>query len=428
MSIIGLLTGNKTIFEDLSKVEKELEEIDSNLSEYYNFSAHLDILLTSMETHLISKQKKLEKLEFSKVERKLSKRYNNIFKKLERYTFILQKHVRKVKNGKRNKKNVKEIHEALSVLKDSIHELYLYAHDYDIITIKRRKIWKSILSGLRSNKFLPPDIGLETAKKFVDHYLHYKIVAVVQYNTNEKPYLFIMLDSTERLFLLIVKKGELGRELVISSLLKLLGIRHIEISSKTKVVNQERLVINGLNFLEGIPFKDHPKISHKKTALSYAYLLGAACADGFVVNLSDRHQNIFIDMKNAKYAISSPKKYLGDRNPLFHIDYDFGDYQEIEPYFISQFFGSFGAYFTYYYNIDHIKTRITMEELLEEFNKGFSDEMRIIVRNYAKNKNAIDKILRLNSLNYLLTRFSIEIVDRLILIERKVFRGHSEFR
>jgi len=416
---MGLFSRNKDVFSEFDRQEKELIKIYKDLPG--DWLLHDDILqlIEKIEDSIEKNEKKLKESEFGRLETKVNKRVEELIKRIERHLFLLKQHLVKVKSNKVKKNLTPTIKQSMQILADDLHKLVFYANLYPIHNIQRRKFWKGILKGLNDGTFLPPDISYEKASELVNNFVNEKLVVVVQYNSNERPYLMITLDGKKPVFH-IIKSGDPGTSLIISKLMRLLGMKHMIIDYKRKFIDDKVEHLNKINFFEGMKFIDMGRVRNVDEVMSLAYYLGAACADGFVMNLDDRPGNIYIDYtyfeKIKKRRIR--ERYLSSSNPIFHIDYDFVDIKDMRLYLESQIFGVYGIFVHFIMgNVDMTNSRLRIPFILGFFNLGFQQEMQRIRDYYNSNKQQVDSLLVNNKLGYIKKRLDPQVFRLLLDVE-----------
>jgi hypothetical protein len=150
-------------------------------------------------------------------------------------------------------------------------------------------------------------------------------------------------------------------------------------------------------------------------------MLGAACADAFVLNLADRWFNIHIDLREFEKSWGkSLVHFLGEGNPIFHIDYEFLKSTDITHYLSGQLFGPQGLFLSLFVdNIDLIKAGLSQQEVVAAFNNGFLRELSYIEESYSKNQEEVDALLVKNNITYLRERFNPESYQHFIALQSR---------
>ncbi len=408
------------ILEQFKKEEDELRKIYTELPG--NWFLHEKIIehLEWLEIEIEESLKNLENSIRSDIQRQLEKGFNGLMNRIKKHNEVIKNLIKKVKSKNLTQDLPSKAIKSMELLINEIHILRMESQLYPIQKIKNKKIWKSVLEGLKNNTYIPPDIDLATAKKRVQHFSNSELILALQFNTWERPYLMITLDN-KKINMHIIKKGRLTKDLFISKLMNLLGIRHMVIDYKHKMFGNKVEHLNKIEFMKGKNIESLNRLSNRDEILAFSFLLGAACADAFVTNLSDRPLNMRIDEKKFKLLKRKPKHGLGNENPIYNIDYEFLNSTNEEDYIKGQFFSSRGLFILMFVDkTDLVKAKLKKEKVIEMFNKGYIKELKIITHNYHKNKNQIDILLNLNGVNYLKRRFSEDSYKILLKFENEI--------
>jgi hypothetical protein len=415
------LSLHKDLFESFEEKEKKLISVYQDLPE--GWFLHKDILnlLHKIEQDLYSNLEKIKKSKWGRLERKIDRNFDKIIKQIRKYLKQIDSYLLKLERGKIEKELATNVLNSMNKLVDLLHLLSFQVNLYPVHLIHRKKLFKDLLDGLAEGIYLLSDISQDTAKKLIEKFTGDQLIVVVQYHTNEKPYLLITKNRFGNLEHHIIKKGRVGVELIISKLMRFLSLRHMVINYKRKLIDDKIEHLNKIAFMEGIRILELGKLNSSDEALNFSYLLGAACADAFVLNLSDRPFNIFINIREFKLlAKSNTTHFLGDKNPIFHIDYEFLETMEPHLYLRGQLFGPYGLLVNFLLTgVDFVITKLKKEEVLQSFNDGYFAELLHIQNNYSNNKSQIDYLLDKNNISYLSGRFNLSSYNVLIDLEMK---------
>jgi len=409
------------IFRKFESLEQEFLKINSELPGDWLLHSSLVDKVKEIDVALISNLNKLEFSEAGELERRINSQFSALIQKIKRYLFFLEEYLRKVKSGKSGKELKDNILDSIKVLSETLHLLLINIHQYPVNELGRRKILRTILHQMRLSFMLPPDINYQDAKKLISHFIGEELILVVRYNTNEKPYL-VITRSQGRLNMHILKRTSHNYGLIASKLMALLGIRHMIIDTKRKLVDGKVQHLNSIEKIEGIEVLTLRKISNQREALAISFLIGAACADGFSVNLSDRPWNMYIDYHQFRRVYRKNYKHcLGARNPIFHVDYEQLDIVDEFKYLRYQYFGFNGIFIELLIRmIDFKLSRLTAQQIVESFNEGYLSELRYIGGFYRRNRSEINMLLAKNGLADLALRFSERSYPLLVDIEKEV--------
>lgn len=416
---MGIFDHKKDVIARLSEAEGNLTNLLSDLPEDWVFVTDIDNILDEIIRSVHSSEVDLKNSAVGRIDLEMDRHMSDILRKIERHTATIERFLAKVKAKKGGAELKGVVHNSMKRLADELHYLNLVSKKYPVNKIHNRKVLKVVLKGLRSGELLPPSRDFQKTSSMLRHFTGSELILAVQYNTSEKPYLMITLDSGKPVLHILKSKSdddpEIKTALVVSKLMRLLGIRHMLLDSKHKLVGDVPEHMTKITHFKGVRALSVGRIKTRKAMLAFAFLMGAACADGFVVNLSDRPFNILVDYDLFKKAVKHPRSFLGLSNPIFHIDYDFAKFDNSKQYISSQFFSSAGGVFILMlFDVAGMRSaNLSKKDIADKFIEGFDEELRLIRKVYRKNRGEVDALLSRNGLGYLSGRMSIDSVNLL---------------
>ncbi|MBI5390161.1 hypothetical protein HZB02_01620 [Candidatus Woesearchaeota archaeon] len=415
MSIFNLMDPDEEkLLDQLKKSEEDLLSVQKELPATWFFHKEIVEKIEGIERTVEHAIDSLKKSDAFKVQEAVEAKMDGVLVALRQHLSYLQKHLQRASNGEVSQHIPENLKASMEHLVDEIHLLMIIAAQFPVYKIGKRKILKEILKGLQERLYIPASMNYETAKKMLRWFTNTDLILALQYNTNDRPYLFISLDRAE-VRMDVIKKKNPGDGLLISRLMELLGIRHMTIDYKHKMIDGKVEHLNAIHVMQGQPIITMPAIRDKKKIVAFAYLLGAACADGFVLNLEDRPNNIFIDEPLLNKVSSNPSLFLGEKNPIFHIDYNFMEANDSGRYIYWQFFGPIGVFSSSF--IGKGESIVPYNQLIKWYNQGYQEELKRIIGFYYKNQRAIDALLERHGKQYLKWRFSLKNYQELLAVE-----------
>lgn len=393
------LSEHKSLLEELLILEEKIKDLELPGRWYYAEEVHKQLVFC---------EKCMQILEQANHELESDIRYK-ILKKVSSKLARLQTQLRyQVDTLKKEKHNISALVEKRSQLIEQIHQLIFILQQYPVEHILRKKIFRDILKGLDEKFLVPAKINYFEALKVAGPLINEEIILVLEYNSQEAPLLVITQKNNEPI-LRILKKGDLKETIIIQKLMELFGLRSLTITTK----GYKKQSYHAIEYIKGETFYYFTNFS-KEQEEALAYFLGAATADAFVLNLSDRLFNMHIDVKQFNRRWKKPENNLLAKNPIFHIDYEFSHTNSVENYLNTQIFNPFGGIFTNFF-LERKK-----QSLVEAYNKGIADELKLLKKEYQKKQKDIDELIQVCSMPDINTRLAIDI-DIFIDCEKESF-------
>ena len=409
------------VFDELNSLENKLKKVNEELPG--DWLLHKDIIdkVKKIDLALESSISTMESSEAGDIQRRVDARFTILIRKIKRHLFLVGQYLRKVDQGKFTNELKANLLDSMQVLSDTLHKLAIDIQQYPIHKIRKRKILQMVLKQMQLGFMMPSDINYEDAKKLITHFIHEELILLVKYKSDAEPYLVVTM-AQGKLNFYILKRTAHNYGLIASKLMALLGIRHMVIDTKRKFIDGKIQHLNSIQKMEGMELLTLRKIADSKEALALAFLIGAACADGFAINLADRPWNLFIDYKEFRRIYrKNYLHYLGNKNPVFHIDYEQLDIMDDAKYLHHQYFGFSGIFVELLIRmVDFKSAKLTVNQVVESFNNGYLSELKYIKGFYIRNRSEIDSLLARNGLTNLMLRFSERSYPLLIKIEHEV--------
>lgn len=419
MSFFAKLIGDQTVplVQQLANLEEQLARLDAELPSYW--LTHKQIL-DKLEQFIRMQELNLDVLHdsaFGKSQETISNKFSQFEQKLKKVLSDTEKGVYFLEK----ENDLAKITQATSTMRELstiLHELLLLGQRYPFAEMTATKLWQQTIDGLRTGILLPPSLTYEEACDLFSKFVNETLVLVVRYNSSSsiKPHFFIWKDGAGSYKVSIVKFSPQGssalirRQLAISKAMATLDINAMIIDYKHKLVSDNFYDIQKIEFMEGIRLDTLGKLDTRDDVLRLSYFLGATCADGFLFNLTDRADNIQIDIRKFKQTTRKTlNEYLGKRNPLFNIDYELSTETNATFYLENQIFGTYGILaMLFMRRIDWLLVGIQSQEVRFAFNTGFLDELMRAIGMYNKHKAQVDLLLDNSGLSYIRDRFSID--------------------
>lgn len=409
---------HENLFDEFGELEDKLVKTYNELPGEWILHKDLIILIDKLEKQFERNITRLEKTPQIEVEERVDKQFKKTIRQVEIHLFHIKKILKQIEKGNHSQELSQTVKNSMKNLMDSLHVLHAHINLYPVNKIRRKKVWHELLLGLRKGHYLPTSIDQQKANEMIKKFTDSELIFAVEFNTTEKPFLLITLNRFNETKLHIIKKGNLRDAIIISEMMSLLRIKHMIINNHYKLKDDNPENINHIEFMDGKRIIELGRLRDKDTILAFAFLLGAACADGFVMNLSDRPMNIHIDLKKFNRVRKHYEQIRGDDNPIFHVDYEFLSTNSHKDYLSSQIFGTNGVFILMIIDLFDIhKSQLSLKEITREFNKGYSKEMIYIRINYFNKKGLIDRIIEKNNLGTLSIRCTSDIIPLFQTIE-----------
>ncbi len=351
----------------------------------------------------------------------LSSKFIKIEVRIKRLIYDIKKNLSFIKRTNNKELNRRTL-ESMKYLINSIHEFSLLSKSFPIYKIRDNAILDDLFKSLRRKRLNVPDINYLEAKEMIKKVSDDELILVLQYESNNSPYLFITKNRYGEICRLIVKKEITNQSskrstFIISKLMGELKIPSFGIQYRV-MAKEEGLFQHTeyINFLPGRKIFELESLKNLDSLLSYSYLLGASFADSFIFNLKDRLVNVHIDFqKFEKIKFNSKHKFLGENNPIYHIDLEFPEKSDVPSYFQCQLFSNNGLLVDLLYQKSNLvfsqypeRTKELRSTIVENFMYGFRCEMSRILGEYQSKKEYFNRTYESNAIGHLLERFKNE--------------------